>query len=271
MPPRISVLISTYGNRRFVAKKLTEIQRQTLFEHAEFLFIETASPERERDLLAPFCAAHPNCRLLATEDRRTLYEAWNLGWGAARAPLLCYSNMDDAMHPRLLERLVAAMERESWDACTVLIARQQADDPLLDSFSPAHLRRLTLGRRPGPFSCWRATLKETIGQFDGRFVVMGDADFWSRLTARGLRVGLVPEVLYLYTRSAQQLSKDGGGASWRERDASLLKEKDYPIGWHPGLERQLVLRRWLWRLNTGWFIVPFQEPGRKLPTLNVER
>lgn len=256
MPPRISVLISTYGNRRFVAKKLAEIQRQTLFEHAEFLFIETASPERERDLLAPFCAARPNCRLITTEDRRTLYEAWNLGWDAARAPLLCYSNMDDAMHPRLLELVATSMERRRWDACSVLIAKQKSEDPSLDDFSPAHLKRLTISRRPGPFSCWRASLRETLGRFDERFVVLGDKDFWSRIVARRLRVGLVPKALYLYTSSAQQLSKDGSGASWREQDARLLKEKDYPIGWHPGLERQLVLRRWLWRLNPGWFIVP---------------
>ena len=74
MAPQISVLISTYNNRRFVAKKLAEIQRQTIFDRAEFIFIETGSPERERELIAPFCAEHPNCRLLTTEDRRTLGE-----------------------------------------------------------------------------------------------------------------------------------------------------------------------------------------------------
>ena len=256
MTPQISVLISTYNNQRFVAKKLAEIRRQTIFDRAEFIFVETASPERERELIAPFCAGHSNCRLITTDDRRTLYAAWNLGWDAARAPLLCYSNMDDTMHPALLERLVAAMQREAWDACSVLIAKQSADDPALDDFSPAHLKTLTLGRRPGPFSCWRAALKETVGQFDGQFVVLGDKDFWSRLTARQRPVGLLPKALYLYTSSPQQLSKDGSGSKWRDHDQQLLNSKDYPIGWHPGLERQLVLRRWLWRMHPGWFIEP---------------
>jgi biofilm PGA synthesis N-glycosyltransferase PgaC len=110
--PRISVLISCYNNARFVAKKLAEIRAQTWFDHAEFLFIETASPERERELFSPFCAQHPNCRLLALDERKSLYEAWNIGWREARASLVCYSNMDDAMHPLLLEQIVTAMERE---------------------------------------------------------------------------------------------------------------------------------------------------------------
>jgi GT2 family glycosyltransferase len=117
MSYRISVLISTYDNRRFVEKKLVEIGRQTIFDQAEFIFVVTASPGHERNLLSPFCAGHPNCRLLALDERKTLYEAWNLGWDAATAPLVCNSNMDDAMHPRLLETVADTMERRPWDVC----------------------------------------------------------------------------------------------------------------------------------------------------------
>ena len=112
--PRISVLISCYNNACFVAKKLAEIRAQTWFDRAEFLFIETASPGRERELFEPFCREHSNCRLLALDERKSLYEAWNIGWREARASIVCYSNMDDTMHPRLLELVVTAMEREQW-------------------------------------------------------------------------------------------------------------------------------------------------------------
>ena len=64
--PRISVLISTFNNARFVAKKLAEIRAQSWFNRAEFIFIETGSPEYERELLAPFCREHSNCRVVAS-------------------------------------------------------------------------------------------------------------------------------------------------------------------------------------------------------------
>ena len=123
--PRISVLISSYNNARFVDKKLAEISAQTFFDQAEFHFIETASPERERELFQPFCREHSHCRVIATDARRNLYEAWNLGWAEARAPIVCYSNMDDAMHPRLLESVGREMEARSLDVCTALIAKQR--------------------------------------------------------------------------------------------------------------------------------------------------
>jgi len=251
----ISVLISTYDNRRFIEKKLDEVRRQSFFAQAEFVFIETASPGRERDLLAPFCEAHRNCRLLTSERRRTLYEAWNLGWDAASAPLLCYSNMDDAMHPRLLETVVAAMGEHPWDAASVLIAKQHENDPALDDWSIERIRLLEWSSRPGPFTVWRSDLKGRIGQFDGRFASAGDKDFWARIAAYRLRVGLVKRVLYLYTRSSRQLSKTRD-TTRQEADDRLHREKPYPARWHRGLRWQVLWRRWFFRLRPGLYILP---------------
>jgi cellulose synthase/poly-beta-1,6-N-acetylglucosamine synthase-like glycosyltransferase len=235
--PRISVLISSYNNARFVQKKLAEIKTQTLFAHAEFLFIETASPERERELFAPFCTDHPNCRIIAIDERRTLYQAWNIGWREARAPIACYSNMDDAMHPRLLEEVVSAMERERWDAATVLIAKQPMDARWNDW---SRVNGLQLSTRPGPFGAWRRELSERIGWFDERFVVAGDKEFWSRLTLAKLRVGLIPKVLYLYTRNPESLSLNTRRTQDWKREKALLADTNPQ--WPASLRRRI---RWI--------------------------
>lgn len=235
-------------------KKLAEIRRQTWFGRVKFIFIETASPERERELFAPFCEQHPNCRLLATDERQTLYGAWNLGWNAARAPLLCYSNMDDTMHPRLLESVVTAMQRHVWDACSVLIARQPVDGQWND-WSPRRLQRLTLSPRPGPFTAWRTELRETIGMFDEQFMSAGDKDFWSRLVEKKMKLGLIKKVLYLYTKSPEQLSKSDAGRTRRAQDQRLLDAKPYPVRWPVALRRQVYWLRHLFRLCSGCFTV----------------
>jgi glycosyltransferase involved in cell wall biosynthesis len=238
--PRISVLISTFNNARFVPKKLTEIQQQTIFNEAEFLFLETGSPERERDLLAPFCGQHENCRTITTDDRRTLYQAWNLGWREAKAPIVCYSNMDDAMHPRLLERVTQAMDRDDADAGTVLIAKQPLDSQWND-WSPRRLRTLPLSTRAGPFTAWRNALRERLGDFDERFAAAADKEFWHRITKLGLRVVLVPEILYLYTRNPESLSVGVRKSDrWKEEQA-LAAEMD--LTWPASLARQVRLAR----------------------------
>ena len=65
----ISVLISTYDDRALVEKKLLELQAQTAFDRAEFIFIEPASPGKEREVLGLFCEQHTNCRLIALDER----------------------------------------------------------------------------------------------------------------------------------------------------------------------------------------------------------
>jgi hypothetical protein len=233
---RISVLISSYNNARFVEKKLAEIKAQTWFARAEFLFIETASPECERDLFAPFCREHPNCRIIATDERKSLYQAWNLGWREARAPIVCYSNMDDAMHPRLLEEVVTGMERERWDAATVLIAKQPMDERWNDW---SRVKQLSLSTRPGPFGAWRKELSGSMGWFDERFLVAGDKEFWSRLASHR-SIGLIPKVLYLYTKNPESLSLSARASEkWQQEKALLVETMPQ---WPPALRRRI---RWI--------------------------
>lgn len=232
-PPSISVLISTYDDRRHVAKKLAEIERQTIFDDVEFIFIETDSPGRERDLIMPFCTAHANCSLIAIDRREPLFAAWNRGWRAASADWLCYTNMDDSMHPCLLETLCAYVRTRDCDICTVLTGKQAEDDLSLDMWSAERLARLRVSTRPGPFTAWRRSLAEEFGTFEERFITAGDKDFWSRAIHRKLRVGFVPKLLYLYTTGANQLSKQGVPAV----DVELMASRPYPM-------------KWPWRLRT---------------------
>jgi hypothetical protein len=168
--PELSVLISTFDDRDLVEKKLLEVEAQVAFERVEFIFIEPNSPGSERDLLEPFCEKHANCRLIKLDQQITLYQAWNLGWEAASAPIVCISNMDDAMHPELLERVTEGMARNAWDVATVLIAKQVIDEDM-NSWEHQRLRRLELSTRPGPFFAWRTELKDSFGMFDESLVL----------------------------------------------------------------------------------------------------
>lgn len=250
--PRITVLISSYRNARFVQKKLDEIQRQTWFHQAEFLFIETGSPERERDLFAPFCRQNPHCRIIATEDRRTLYQAWNLGWREAAAPIVCISNMDDAMHPQLIEQVVSAMDRGNAGACTALIAKQSMDDNWND-WAPSRIARLPLSTRFGAFVAWRTDLKSRFGEFDERFAAAGDKEFWHRLSQR-TSVHLIPKILYLYTRNPGSLSQEIRRDERWKREQQLLRSLG--AKWPASLKTKVRLARLRRAVQPTFGIVP---------------
>lgn len=246
LQPKISVLISTFNDRGYIEKKIAEIETQTAFEQAEFLFLETGSPECERELLAPYCEKHSNCRLITRDERLTLYEAWNLGWSEASAPLVCISNMDDAMHPRLLELTVEHMFANDWDLGSVLIAKQKLDDPERDSWDSKRLKPLSLQPRPGAFFAWKRELKDDFGTFDTTFQIAGDKDFWARAVERNLNMGLIPHVLYLYTQHPNQLSKSDRYRSLKEADRQHANSKPYPHIWPSHLVNKV---RWTEKLG----------------------
>ena len=250
---RISCIISTYCDAGYVCKKMEEIVQQTIFADVEFIFIETGSPERERDEIFPYTEKYSNIRLLTTDDRRSLYEAWNMAWNEANAEVVCYSNMDDALHPCCLEYVADYMEnRKSVDLCSVMIAYQyENSEGERDGFDPERLRKLKISRRPGPFTAWRKNLKDQIGMFDENFKVMGDLDFWSRAIAAKLGVGMIYKVLYLYSVAPTQLSKSEGMEKERRYSAS----KDVQSGWLVGKGRFLLLHRKLFRLFPGRYTV----------------
>ena len=245
--PEISVIISTYDDRDLIPKKLAEISGQTYFDRAEFLFIEPDSPGKERELIAPFCEAHANCRLIALDERINLYQAWNLGWSEARAPLICISNMDDAMHPSLLEHVLLAFNKENCDVASVLIAKQFIDQEI-DSWDIGRLMRLDTSLRCGPFFVWKKELAVDFGKFDERFEIGADKDFWARVTHKNLKIHLIPKVLYLYTKHSTQLSKLDESRKKKEFERNLSREKSYPYVWPVWLRRKIRICRILSRV-----------------------
>jgi len=226
-----------------VAKKLLEIESQSAFQRAEFIFIEPDSPGRERELLIPFCEEHANCRCITLEERVGLYQAWNLGWDEALAPLICISNMDDAMHPQLLEHVLNGAATQDWDIASVLIAKQGIDADI-NRWHHQRLRKLELSTRPGPFFAWKRELKSSIGIFDVRFEIGGDKDFWARATHAKLQVHLIPKILYLYTKHPAQLSKRPEFKMKKKADYKLGTEKAYPYVWPANLHQKIRWIRW---------------------------
>jgi len=257
MPCKISVIISTYNDREFVAKKLAEIREQSIFDAAEFIFVEPDSPQRERELLQPFCEQHANCRLLALDQRVNLFRAWNIGWEAASAPLVCYSNMDDIMHPRLLDAVVSQMSVCDWDVCTVLTARQQLSRiPAHDKWSLASLKHMKLFHRPGAFTAWRRSLKDTLGMFDDEYFGAGDKEFWGRIIDQGVKYGMIRKILYIYSKSEQQLSKSPAGEQRRQEDKQRLSCTGYRRYWPYRIFPHYTLMRWVFRLYPRRYYLP---------------
>jgi hypothetical protein len=58
-------------------------------------------------------------------------------------------------------------------------------------WSLASLKTMKLFHRPGAFTVWRRSLRDSIGVFYDAYYAAGDKEYWGRITDRGIKYGLI--------------------------------------------------------------------------------
>jgi glycosyltransferase involved in cell wall biosynthesis len=201
----VSAIVSTYKSERFILGCMEDLVGQTLFTRGqmEIVVVDSNSPENEGAVVREFQRRHKNIVYIRTDERETLYAAWNRGIGASRGKFISNANTDDRHRPNALELMALALEDEPgmglvYGDCYLStipnepFVRNSGKRMYLypEFFAPAALLHYQLGPQP----MWRRTVHESIGGFDGTMRAAGDYDFNLRfaqkLSARHLPVAL---------------------------------------------------------------------------------
>ncbi|MBL7950707.1 MAG: glycosyltransferase [Flavobacteriales bacterium] len=104
----VSVVVPSYNKGRYLREMVASVQRQS---HAEWemLFVDDASNDGTREVIAELAAADPRIKLHLQEQNAGANHCRNLGVQLARGEHLVFLDADDVLAPHcLLERLNAA-------------------------------------------------------------------------------------------------------------------------------------------------------------------
>ncbi|MFK4765623.1 glycosyltransferase [Desulfobaculum sp. SPO524] len=233
--PVVTAIVSAYKCERFIRGCLDDLLAQSLGERLEIIVVETGSPENERDIVREYQQEHETIRLITTDERETIYSAWNRGARAARGRYLTNANADDRHRHDALEVMAATLDANPQVALVYANAYVTATPcqdfatctPIGRSDWPAFDRRtLFTYNFVGPQPMWRAALHERYGYFDRDFEAIGDYEFWLRI-ARTEDFLLIPDVLGLYFMAPETAERRDPQRSRQER---LLARRRYRIG-----------------------------------------
>lgn len=217
--PVCTAIVSVYKAERFLRGCLDDLLEQSLWKKGtlEILVVDTGSPESESDIVREYQSRHGSdrIRLIRTEDRRSIYAAWNLAIRQARGEFLTNANADDRHHPEGLERLVDALRADP--AAELAYADSLCTRKECETWSDnsAHARfwwpefdpdLLFQGCFVGPHPVWRRSLHERFGAFREDLRIAGDYEFWLRLASAGIRFRHVPDALGLYLEGGAEAS-----------------------------------------------------------------
>ena len=208
--PLVSAIVSTYNNERFMEGRLRDLVAQTLGDRLEIIVVDSGSQQNEGAIVKRFMEAHSNIRYIRTEERETIYQAWNRGIRASRGRYITSANTDDRLRPDALEILASELDAQPGMALVYadfFITNTENEDFLSHtrtgySIKPEFAPNIMLdGCHMGPQPMWRRSLHDDLGWFDESLFAAGDYEFWCRVATKHPMLH-VQEFLGLYLHNA---------------------------------------------------------------------
>jgi GT2 family glycosyltransferase len=190
----VSVVVPTYRRPELLGRCLTALAAQDMpTENYEILVADDADDEATRRQVETF-AAQVKCvvRYLPVKTAHGPAAARNVGWRAARAPIVAFTDDDTVPQSAWLTSGVGALRRDAELAAVT----GQVIVPLPDR--PTDYERNEAGLGGAEFvtaNCFcRRDVLESLGGFDERFTSAWreDSDFHFRLLGRGAKLMKVP-------------------------------------------------------------------------------
>ena len=103
----VSIIVASYNHAEYLVQRMDSLLAQT-YKDFEIIVIEDVSPDNSLEVLRRY-ENNPLMKLIVRERNGGWVKVSNQGIDLARGEFIMFANCDDACHPQLLERLVAAM------------------------------------------------------------------------------------------------------------------------------------------------------------------
>jgi len=263
--PKVSVLVSTYNNDKYLPQCLQSIAKQTQTDF-ECIVIDGAEQETTKKMVLEFGEKDNRFKYRRTKGNLGLTGSRNYGITQAKALYIRHVDADDRLTPIALELETEALDKD-WGTHIVYGHLENINEDgsqqlesngdvkrsgwPWDEYSwraqMAHLNQL-------PSTCMaRRSVYEKSGGYRTRMHRNEDAEFWCRVTSMGFRAKKITQAVTMQHRMRED-SK--GVREWKE----LGPEQDW-TAWFP------------WRMGSrstgqeGWDIV--KKFGRDVPNYNL--
>lgn len=110
--PLVSAIVSTYNSEKFIRGKIEDLLNQTIINSLEIVIINSNSPQNEDKIISEYLNSGHNIKYLKTEERETIYKAWNRGIRMSSGKYITNSNTDDRLKKNAFEILAAELEAD---------------------------------------------------------------------------------------------------------------------------------------------------------------
>jgi glycosyltransferase involved in cell wall biosynthesis len=204
---RCSSFCSLYKGEKFVQGYLEDMLKQSIFDDIEFIFLDCASPENEKDFILPLTEEYSNIKYHKLDSDPGLYAAWNIAIKMCSSNLIGNWNIDDRKNINSFEILVKCFDRDpDLDVAygltyvsTIANEKYENNDySQIYPYLPHSFENLLRNNSPHCMPLWKKSLHDRFGYFDENYKTASDGDFWLRCAVGGARIKMVNHPVGLY-------------------------------------------------------------------------
>lgn len=213
---RVSAIVSVYNSGKFIKGCLEDLTSQTLFKKGllEIVVVNCGTDKNDEREITKFKSKYPNIIYIKLEDRVGIYKAWNIGIKAASGEFVTNANTDDRHKIDALEIMLSVFDIEnSVDVVYADCYKTEKPNDTFLSNSPKQVISwadydkdlILFGCFIGPQPVWRKSLHDKFGFFNESLEVIGDYEFWLRISRQAKFYHLKETLgLYYYSSSSAE-------------------------------------------------------------------
>lgn len=231
--PLVSAIVSIYNSELFIKGKIEDLLAQTIAQDIEIILINSGSQQNEDQIIKPYLEENPNIKYLKTENRETIYKAWNRGIRMAEGKFITNSNTDDRLKKDAFEILAGVLEKNP--EVGLVFANQYISQtpnekfdeitekkvwPIPDFNYFVQLDRAVVLSQP----MWRSSIHSELGiWFAEEYEICGDHNFNLRLM-KHYEIKYLPQVLGLFYVDRNKTNKSLQNMSSLEKEKLRMTE-----------------------------------------------
>jgi len=239
----VSAIVSTYNSERFLRGCLEDLEAQTIADRMEVIVVNSGTEQNEETIVREFQQRYNNIKYIKTDDRETVYQAWNRGIRASKAKYITNANTDDRRYADSIEVLVNVLEENPY--IVLAYGNFKVTDTencisgnanIIEEMDYQPYERGTLLRScyPGPMPVWRKSVHDEFGYFNESFVSAGDREFWCRISQKYslLHVEKHIGVYYRNPEGIENRNKRSGIVQQEAERISRRYAKSFQLPWN---------------------------------------
>jgi glycosyltransferase involved in cell wall biosynthesis len=204
---KCSIFCPIYKGEKFVQGYIEDMLKQSIFNDIEFIFLDCASPENEKEYILPLTDKFENIKYFKLDKDPGLYAGWNEAIRLCNAPIIGNWNIDDRKNKEGIEILLNQFDKDlNLDIAygftyISYIENERYNNNLYNEiypYLPHTFENLLRNNSPHCMPLWKKNLHDRFGYFDENYKTAADADFWLRCAVAGAIIKMVNHPVGLY-------------------------------------------------------------------------